>query len=69
MILITAWLAVVFFGLMMCRLAARSDDSHAVELADLIAKRHTAGRGAPFPDTAVEQRPFDAQPDPYRATG
>jgi hypothetical protein len=69
LILITAWVAVVFFGLTMCRLAARSDDSHAVELAEWIATRHIVGRDAPSTDSATERLPFDAQPEGYRATG
>jgi hypothetical protein len=69
LILISAWLAVVFFGLIMCRLAARSDDAHAVELADWIATNHVAGREAPPAESAAEQLPFDAQRGPYRATG
>lgn len=35
-----AWLAVTFFALTMCRLAARSDDSRAVGLAEWIATSH-----------------------------
>jgi hypothetical protein len=69
LILITAWLAVVFFGLMMCRLAARSDDSQSVELAEWIAARRIAGRDAPSTDAATEQPRFEAQPESYRATG
>jgi hypothetical protein len=69
LILITAWLAVVFFGLMMCRLAARSDDSHSVELAEWIAACRIAAREAPSTDKATEQLPFDAEPERYRATG
>jgi hypothetical protein len=68
LILITAWLAVVFFGVIMCRLAARSDDSQDVEVAEWIATRRLAEREAPATDTA-EQLPFDAQPERYRATG
>jgi len=69
LILITAWLAVVFFGLFMCRLAARSDDSHAVEVAEWIAMLKIAGREAPSTDTDPEQPAFDVQAERYRATG
>jgi hypothetical protein len=69
LILITAWLAIVFFGLMMCRLAARSDDSHSLELAEWIAARRIAGRDGPSTDAATEQPLFEAQPERYRATG
>jgi hypothetical protein len=69
LILITAWLAVVFFGLMMCRLAARSDDSRSVELAEWIATCRIAGHEAQPTDTATEQLGFEARPEHYRATG
>jgi hypothetical protein len=69
LILISAWLAVVFFGLIMCRLAARSDHAHAVEMADWIATNHLAGHETPPADSAAEQVLSDAQRWPYQATG
>jgi hypothetical protein len=68
-IVISAWLAVVFFGLIMCRLAARSDDAHAVEVAEWIATSYVAGREDPSADSPAEQLPFDARGGSYRATG
>jgi hypothetical protein len=62
-------LAVVVFGLIMCRVAARSDDAHAVEMAEWIATNHLAERGAPAADSLAERLAFDAQRRPYRATG
>jgi hypothetical protein len=69
LILITAWLAVVFFGLILCRLAARSDHAHAVEVAEWVATHHVAGGEAPSSDMDREQLPPDAQPERYPATG
>lgn len=53
----------------MCRLAARSDHAHVVEVAEWIATNHIAGREAPSADSPAEQALFDAQRGPYRATG
>jgi hypothetical protein len=69
LILIGAWSAVVFFGLIMCRLAARSDDAHAVEVAEWVASSRVAEREDPAADSPAEQPPFDARRGPYRATG
>lgn len=64
-----AWLAVVIFALTMCRLAARSDDSHAVALAERIAASYLVEhKGAPAEGSA-EQLPLDPQRGVYRATG
>jgi hypothetical protein len=51
----TAWLAVAFFALAMFRLAALSDDSHAVALADWIATTELAGHRDLLARTCVEQ--------------
>ena len=53
----------------MCRVAARSDDAHVVEVAEWIATNHAAEREAPPADSPAEQPLFDAQRGPYRATG
>lgn len=42
LLIATAWLAVVLFAATMCRLAARSDDSRAVALAERIATSYKA---------------------------
>jgi hypothetical protein len=69
LILIAAgWLAALFVALMMCRLAARSDDSDAAALYELMTiSRVTQQRAAPA-DAQSGQIP----PDPsrvFRATG
>jgi hypothetical protein len=64
-----AWLAVVFFGVRMCRLAARSDEAHDVEMAELIAAAYLAAREASPPVVPDEQLPLDAELKVYRATG
>jgi hypothetical protein len=69
LILISTWLAVVVFGVILCRVAARSDDAHAVEMAAWIATNHLAEPGAPAADSPAERLAFDAQHEPYRATG
>jgi hypothetical protein len=38
----SAWAAVLLFALTMCRLAARSDDSHSLALAERSATRYFA---------------------------
>jgi hypothetical protein len=79
-ILIVAWLAVISFGLVMCRLAARSDDAHVAEVLEWLAATHgatghgAAGHGATDHEPALfetpgDQSPFDAQRGRYRATG
>jgi hypothetical protein len=65
----TVWLAVVFFALTMCRLAALSDDANAVELAERIATSHLAEREAVPADRPAEQLPIDPQRGVRRATG
>jgi hypothetical protein len=65
----TAWLAFVFFGLTMCRLAALSDDSYPVALAEWIATSCLAEHEAVPADGPAEQLPLDAQRGAYRATG
>jgi hypothetical protein len=62
----TVWLAVVFFALAMFRLAAQSDDSQAVALAERIATIYRAERKAA--ETA-EQLPVEAKQRLHRATG
>lgn len=62
----TAWLVVVLFAVMMCRLAARSDDSQAVALADRIAMGHRSAQGSA--EGFAEPLRSD-QPPTYRATG
>jgi hypothetical protein len=53
----------------MCRLAARSDAAHIVEVAEWIAANQVAEREAPPAQSPAEQPLFDAQRGPYRATG
>jgi hypothetical protein len=56
----SAWLAMVFFGLTVCHLAALGDDSHAVAVADWIATSDLAYQ-AVAPDRAAELLSFDPQ--------
>ena len=65
----TAWLAVALFALTMFRLAALSDDSHAVALAEWIATRHLAEpRDQPADGSAerLSRADRDRQPGPAR---
>jgi hypothetical protein len=62
-------LAVVFFALAMFRLAALSDDSQAVALAERIATTYLAERG-PMPDEGPgDHLPGEPQQRFHRATG
>jgi len=65
----TAWLAVLIFALTMCRLAAVSDDSHAVELAERIATSHLVEHQVVPADSPAEHLPLDSQRGVHRATG
>ena len=65
----TAWFAVVFFALTMCRVAALSDDSHSVAVAEWIATSYLAEHKAVPPNSPAEQLPLDPQRAVYRATG
>jgi hypothetical protein len=57
----TAWLAVLFFALAMCRLAALSDDTYDALLAERFAD-------APV-DSPGERLALDPRRGGYRATG
>jgi hypothetical protein len=61
-------LTVVFFALAMCRLAARSDDSDTLALAERIATSYRAEQKTMPAEPPVEQLPPDPQ-RVYRATG
>ena len=65
----TVWLAVVLFVLAMCRVAARSDDSHAVALTEWIATSNLAEHEAAPADSPDEQLVFDPQRGVERAAG
>jgi hypothetical protein len=64
----TVWLAVVFFALAMFRLAAQSDDSQAVALAERIATIYRAERKAATAESA-DQLAVEAKQRLHRATG
>jgi hypothetical protein len=68
-LILTAWLSVVFFGLGMCRLAARSDDSHGAALAERASTTYLAELKAVAADGPAEQVPFDPHRGAHRATG
>lgn len=63
-----AWLAVVFFGVAMCRLGARSDHSHVLALAEWIA--HARGvESEPVAEPPGDGLAFELGLDARRATG
>ena len=55
----SVWLAVVLFALTMCRLAARSDDSRAVALAERVAGTYPSDRRVAPGETPTERVPHD----------
>jgi hypothetical protein len=71
----TAWLAVVLFALILCRLAALSDAFHDVALAEWIATTERidvsslAEHRGVLADGHGEQLPLDRQRGVDRATG
>jgi hypothetical protein len=65
----TVWLAVVFFAVAMFRLAAQSDDSQAVALAERIATIYRAERKAAPAERPADQLPVEAKQRLHRATG
>jgi hypothetical protein len=62
-------LVVISFGLVMCRLAARSDDAHLAEVAEWVAAGDGASGEGPQFEAHADQLPFDVQSGRYRATG
>jgi hypothetical protein len=64
-----AWLAALFLGLTMCRLAALSDYSQAVALAEWMASNRTQERASGLLDRTSEPLPADPGRGAYRATG
>ena len=65
----TVSVAIAWFGLSMCRLAALSDDNHAVALAEWIATSYLAEHKAVPADHPCEQIPFDHRGETFGATG
>jgi hypothetical protein len=59
-----AWLVIVFFGVAMCRLAARSDESHTAALADWLSAHYRADQELDEDLTSPQRRR-----GAYRATG
>jgi hypothetical protein len=68
-VILGAWLAVVFFGLTLCRLATLSDDSHAVALDEWIATINIEEHQAGPPDSPAEQHASGIRRSAYRAAG
>ncbi len=62
------WLALVLFGLTMCRLGARSDRDHAEALERWITVGGLTDT-APTPDTPAQQLARELPGEGYRATG
>lgn len=69
LLILVAWLAVIYFGLMMCHLAGRSDRLHAAALADWIRTSYFAGSSRLSSEDRAEHRPFDPLHGSHRATG
>jgi hypothetical protein len=59
------WLAILSFGVAMCRLAGRSDDSQAAALAEWLATNYSAALELESDPGSVEQRLRGS----FRATG
>lgn len=64
-----AWLTVIYFGLMMCRLAGHSDRLHAAALAEWIRTSYFAGSSKLPSEGRAEHLAFDHLHRPRRATG
>jgi len=64
-----AWLAVLLFGVTMCRLAAHSDRSQAMALAEWVRTSYFARPGELPGRTPAEQVRFERLHGPHRATG
>jgi hypothetical protein len=64
-----AWLAVIYFGLMMCRLAGHSDRLHAAALAEWIRTSYFAGSGKLPSEDRAGRGVYDAPHRRHRATG
>lgn len=64
-----AWLAVTFFGLAVLRLAALSDDWHALALAEWIAAARVLQPQATEAESWMRQLPVDPPDEAYRAAG
>jgi hypothetical protein len=62
-------LAVVYFGLTMCRAAARSDDSRAVAVAEWFATIGVADPDAASAEVAPDRGSFEKRQGRYRAAG
>ena len=61
-----AWLAIVFFGVAMCRLAAHSDDSHTAALAEWLSTHYRAGQELEADPSSAQ---YQHRRGAYRATG
>jgi hypothetical protein len=69
LILTGAWLAVVLFGLTLCRLATLSDQSDAVALAEWVATREIAEPHVGSSGSPAEQPASETRRGAHRATG
>jgi hypothetical protein len=63
-----AWLAVLAFAVAMCRLAALSDSSRAIALAERFAVRNIGDRRNVPAESSAAQRAFDRQGGDRRAS-
>jgi hypothetical protein len=70
LILITsAFLAALFLALTICRVAALSDDSHAVAVTEWIAATYLAESDAAPAEGQAERQPSKAPRGAYRQAG
>jgi hypothetical protein len=65
----TAWLVALFFGLALCRRAARSDHAHVVALTECLALSRLAESDAFPAERPVGELPFESHRRVFRATG
>jgi hypothetical protein len=65
----TAWLAVLFFALAMCRLAAYSDDSQTLAVAERLRAGDLGRRDGASADAAADHLSPGSRRGVYRATG
>lgn len=68
-IILAACFGLALFGLTMCRLAARSDASDTVALAEWIATSQLASIPVMPTDSSGEERRYEPPDEPYQATG
>jgi hypothetical protein len=69
MLIAAAVVATVALGVSMCRLAALSDRKHAGALADWAVRGHGVEHEPWTVERLLEELPFDAEGEAFRAAG